>query len=296
MNKPYESIAEFFYKRASKRIRERINKYNLKHIEICPDHKQISRIINNKRTKNNPYLINDAVLQSSYKNDETGKHVTCGLISKLKFKSAKEVLWGTKTEIACYMHELFILLWDEICVQDNLIDTDFYLCDYIPYAKYSTYWKILFESDRNDSRFSFEKYNDKMLNFPAIFFGIKEDDVIENIDSTRKEAFEFLYKRCKDSFYSVFTDFANKNESFHMLNKIIKTELVEKRFIPLIEKYKPDASSLGLRVKNLIYEDLSYSASLIFHRNIDNPKFRQELIDASSNYIHKLESIQKSIL
>ena len=57
----------------------------------------------------------------------------------------------------------------------------------------------------------------------------------------------------------------------------------------LMEKYKPDASSLGLRVKDLILEDLSYCAVLVCNRNIDNPDYRQQLINASSNYILQLK-------
>ena len=79
-----------------------------------------------------------------------------------------------------------------------------------------------------------------------------------------------------------------------MLNNKIKNDLIEKRFLPLIEKYKPDESSLGLRVKNLIFEDLSYCAALACNRKIDAPDYRRELINASSNYILRLEKIQAS--
>ena len=79
-----------------------------------------------------------------------------------------------------------------------------------------------------------------------------------------------------------------------MLNNRIKNDLIEKRFLPLMEKYKPDASSLGLRVKDLILEDLSYCAALVCNRNIDNPDYRKQLINASSDYILRLEKIQLS--
>lgn len=131
-----------------------------------------------------------------------------------------------------------------------------------------------------------------MLNFPALFFGIKEDTVIENIDSARDDALEFFYNRCKKDFLSDFIDFANKNNSFHMLNNTIKNDLVENRFLPMMKKFMPDASSLGLRVKNLIFEDLSYCAALVCNRNIDNPEYRKQLINASSDYILRLEDIQ----
>ena len=81
-----------------------------------------------------------------------------------------------------------------------------------------------------------------------------------------------------------------------MLNNKIKNDLIEKRFLPLIEKYKPDESSLGLRVKNLIFEDLSYCATLFCKHNIENPKYRKELIKASSAYIIRLEHIQNNLI
>ena len=119
-------------------------------------------------------------------------------------------------------------------------------------------------------------------------------EVIENIDSARDDALEFFYNRCKKDFLSDFIDFANKNNSFHMLNNTIKNDLVENRFLPMMKKFMPDASSLGLRVKNLIFEDLSYCAALVCNRNIDNPDYRKQLINASSDYILRLEKIQLS--
>lgn len=322
--KEYESIAEFFYKKASARIKKAVEESGLNHVDIFrPDPKQISRIVNNNRQRNNPFLINDSVLDTSYENDETGDKISCGLIHNLNFASKKDILWGTENEIQSYIYELFLLLWNEVCINRKLIDSEMYLCDYVPYAKYRTYWRILFEPDTikdpdtlNDPRFSFikcgkpaqasaprppkyknlseDEYNNRMFNFPAIFFCIKEDTVIENIGSAKEEAFEFFYENCKEDFLAVFSEFAKKNESFHMLNNIIRDDLVKKRFLPLMEKYKPNTSSLGFRVEKLIYDDLSYSAALICNHNIDNISYRKSLIKASSEYIYQLEKIQLS--
>lgn len=317
--KDYENIADFFYQKASDRIRQKVENCNLRYVDILyPDPKQISRIINNNRQRNNPYLINDSALECSYKLEDEEEYTPCGLVPNLSFNSKQEALWGTDDEIRAYIHDLFVLLWNEVCIDRKRIDSELYLCDYIPYAKYSTYWKILFESDTiNDPRFSFVKYSDiiqdstiedpnyipfsdeesnnRMLNFPTLLFGIKEDTIIENIDSARDDALEFFYHRCEDNFLKGFIKFAENNNSFHMLNNKIRDELVEKMFLPLMEKYKPDASSLGLRVKDLIFEDLSYCAVLVYNRKIDNADYRRQLINASSNYILQLEKIQSSI-
>ena len=60
-----------------------------------------------------------------------------------------------------------------------------------------------------------------------------------------------------------------------------------------MKKYRPDKSSLGLRVKTLISEDLSYCAAIYCNRIIDNPDYIKKLINASNEYICKLEDIQK---
>ena len=80
-----------------------------------------------------------------------------------------------------------------------------------------------------------------------------------------------------------------------MLDKIIKKELIQNRFIPLLEKYKPGNSSLGLRVRNLINEDLSYMAVITLGHEEDNMAYRKMLLNASSDYILKLERIQELI-
>lgn len=292
------TITDFFYQKASKRIKIAVEKSGLNRISIYkPDHKQISRIINNNRTKNNPFLINEAVLLNTYKDEETGEYIPCGLLETLDFNSKSEILWGTDEEIKSYLHELFIKLWSVLSEEPNsVIDTESYLYDYVPYAKYSAYWNILFPSDSNGPRFFSTKLDGKKLGFLAITHGIYEDTVIENIDTARNEALMFLYARFKDNFLNEFLKFTSKTLSFHKLDKVIKESFINELFIPMIKRYKPNTSSLGLRVKDLILEDLSYVAPLVNHKEIDNPDYHRKLINASSNYIVELENIQKSFL
>lgn len=109
-------IEEFFYSRASKRIAERVKSSGLKYAEIYkPDHKQISRIVNNERNKNNRFLICDAVIDNFYIDDASGKSIECGLLAtnELHFSSVTEILWGTDSEIDDYLYLLFKTLWNE---------------------------------------------------------------------------------------------------------------------------------------------------------------------------------------
>ena len=299
----YEEIAEFFYSKASVRIKTKVIESKRKHRDILSsDPKLISRIINNNRQRNNPYLINDFALETSYEDIKTGKRIPDGIVPKLGFSSRNEVLWGTDLEIQGYIHELFLLLWDVVCEKNNLVDYELYLYDYVPFAKFNTYWRILSDSNIIDEnlRFHFERIcaprNDNceiMLNFPATFLGINEDYLIENLEKSKIDAIEYLYNKCKDSFLSQFIEFCKTTDSFHKLNKSIDNKLVSEIFLNLIKAHEPNVASLGIRVKNLIYEDLSYSASIICERDLVDIEYRKQLITASSNYILELEKIQR---
>ena len=269
-------VEEFFYLRASKRIGKKVRNSGLKYAEIYrPDHKQISRIVNNKRNKNNRFLICDAVINNSYKDDESGEYIKCGLLAtkELDFHSTKDILWGTDSEIEDYLYSLFEILWNELANEN--FDSEYYLCDYVPYAKNSTYYNILFNSGNR---------------YPAIFYGIKEDKIIEELESSKTDALLFLYQKCKNSFSDCFHQFAKNQQSFHKLNKVI-SDILFPSFIKIIESHKPDASSLGLRVKALIDADLSHSARIVATGDFD--LYNSSLIRASSTYILSLENIQK---
>lgn len=276
-----DAILEFFYCRASNRVKEKVTESKLTHREIyMRDSKQISWIINNNRTKNNRFLITDAVLENC---DDFGE--PDGLLAKLPFRNRNEILWGTDDEIECYLPLLFELLWDEVSYQDNPnhIDKELYLCDYIPYAKYSTYWNILFSPNNK---------------YPALLYGIYEDDVINNIDSARDEALAFLYTKCKYKFTNIFIKFAYSTDSFHKINKVFQHTFIEQLFIPMLLQFAPNESSLGLRVRDLIFSDLSKCGELLFERNniYNSNSFFSQLINASSTYIVSLEKIQSAYL
>ena len=276
------NIENFFYERASSRIKKRVTASGLKYHEIYkPDHKQISRIINNNRNKNNRFLICDAVISGSYKDEVTGKPVDCGLLetTELGFESIKEILWGTNDEISLYIADLFFLLWAEATTSASpySIDAELYLCDYVPYAKNRTYQNILFSPNNK---------------YPALLYGIREDTIIKEIDDSREKALLFLYSNCKSDFSTFFQSFTEEQISYHKLDKTIKERLIPE-FINILKAHKPNSSSLGLRVRDLINADLSHSASLI--GNNDFQPYYMQLISASCTYILELEKIQQTL-
>lgn len=183
-----DNIMNFFYEKASRRIKTKINKSGLKYIDICPnDSKQISWIVNNKRTKNNRFLITDAMILNRQKDEGTKNYIKYGLLKKLKFNTIDEILWGTEEEINSYIYDLFVLLWEEVSNEISTygIDKDLFFCDYIPYAKYKSYWDILFSHENK---------------YPALAYGIYEDDVVEKIDYAEKEALIFYIKNANRNF------------------------------------------------------------------------------------------------
>lgn len=273
------NIENFFYDRTSKRIADRISKTNLRHIDIYkPDHKQISRIINNERTKNNRFLVCDAVLSNYYEDDKTGKFKRCGLLEskELNFKNEEEILWGTTTEISSYIYDLYLLLWNEVITSPSPynIDSELYLCDFVPFAKNSTYFKILFLSNNT---------------YPAKFYGIREDSIVGELDTSENDALLFLYSKLENEFSNFFQAFTRAQKSYHKLDKTINDILLP-QFVKILESHKPNFSSLGLRVRDLIIADLSHSAPMIAEQNYQS--FYTQLISASSNYILELERIQ----
>ena len=281
-----ETVMEFFYERASKRIKEKVEKSGKKHAEIyINDPKQISRIINNRRTRINRFLITDAIISSTTKKDDETKYIKTGLLHELDFKTEKEILWGDDEEIKAYLPDLFKLLWDELPDKDSEyhIDKNFILCDYVPYAENRTYWDLLFSPENK---------------YPAFLYGISEDNIVNNYEKVEQEAFDYLYSKCAKHFEEKFDDFSSKTKSFHKINKVFKENFIDTAFTNLIKQNMPDEYSLGVRVRRLIENDLSQTANLIYmHKeNGSIDEIKRALINASSSYVLKLKEIQKNML
>jgi len=284
-----ETIMKFFYKKASDRIKEKVKSSNKTYAQIYKtDTKLISRIVNNKITRVNPFFIPDAVISSSVKEETSNNYIEIGLLHTLKFNSIKEILWGSDEEVKSYLPELFKLLWDELTEDDLKIQCskDFILCDYIPYAENRAYFNLLVTLK---NIFSAE-YTGSFLEL----YGRSEDVIINDFDSVEKDAVAYLYFKCKDDFEKLFEEFCSKTDSFHKIDKVIKNEFLDTVFIDLIKQNIPNEHSLGIRVKTIIESDLSQSAELIIKyketQQID--EIKKKLINASSTYAVMLKEIQ----
>ena len=276
-----EKLLDYLYTEASKRIRKRKNEYNKTITEIYPkDPKIISSIINyqhsHKLQKNNPNFIRQSVLFDSDN--------IYGIVPVLKFENEIEVLWGNNNEIEDNLFDIFKLLF-EMCENSrkkDKIDTEYILCDYVKYAKYYSYFHLL--TTKNE------------ILIPFVYYGIKEDDVMNNIETSKEEAILFLFKKLKDDFLIIYKNFIKDNNSFHYIWKEILNNLYGDKFINLLKKYSPKEESLGLRVRNIILSDFKNIPSQIKNYYIKGELNTnlQALNYASSQYILALEEIQKN--
>lgn len=278
-----DNVMKFFYKRISIRVKHAVENSALRQEDIHSNQKLISKIINNKRDRHNRFLIIDSAFECDIINDETGERHPGGLlgIKELGFNDKKEVLWGTDAEINNYLFDLFEHLILEVFSDPNEynLDIEKYLCDYVPYAKNSTYWNVI----------------NKNI-FPALFYGVSEDKILYDLFPAREEAIRLIYNRCSTSFKDYFYSFIEDKNSFRGIDTIFKISFIDEHFVPLIRDIPPKSTSLGLRIQQLVLEDLSHTASLVAGETIDNIEYKRALIHASSEYVLALEEIHETFL
>lgn len=99
-----------------------------------------------------------------------------------------------------------------------------------------------------------------------------------------------------ESFKDYFFSFIEDKKSFRGIDKIFKISFIDEKFVPLIRDNPPNSTSLGLRIQQLILEDLSHTASLIVGETINNIEYKKALIHASSEYILALEEIHETFI
>lgn len=244
MYKPNDDINEvtnFFYTKIAQRISNRINASNLTHEQIYPpDHKIISRIVNNIRTKKNPYLIYDGVIDSNYLG-ESGEYEVCGLLNKLNFNSRQEIFFGTSDEIEQYLQELFICIWFYIVGNkcDYKMEPDDYLIDYAPYSLDISLLK-----------------NRINYGFSSSLFGYDDNTVDKTIQINRTRAIMKLYEPLEVDFKNSFNAFIKNIDSLKKFDKKLKESFIDKFVSEILLKYEPCIHSRGKRVYDIIETDL----------------------------------------
>lgn len=111
-----------------------------------------------------------------------------------------------------------------------------------------------------------------------------------------KKQFDLYITDALHQFKDYFFSFIEDKKSFRGIDKIFKTSFIDEKSVPLIRDNPPNSTSLGLRIQQLILEDLSHTASLIVGETINNIEYKKALIHASSEYILALEEIHETFI
>ncbi len=265
----HEIVLEFFYSKATNRIKTQYERaHQPKHRDIIPSNpKLLSYILNCKTTtKNNPYLITDGAIYHLLKSDY------------FQFNTEAEILWGTEDEILSYIEDLFILLWQEYIPSYQEIKSEYYQCDYLPFAKHLVA-KNAIVNENNE--------------FLEALFQTTKDTLLSNDKTISDAAIKYVFKKNENWFKSEWLEFVSKTKTFTKLNKIIDS-FVSEKFVPNLLLNSPsENSSLGIRAKNLLESDLSVKdlEIKICGWNTLDERIKYELFIASLSYINKLERI-----
>lgn len=297
----FEYTKQYIYKQCAQRIEKRKKEKKLTRSDIFPDNEGLySNIVSCKTTPKNPYLIQNWTLRYYNRN-----HEEFGIIPTLAFNNEKEVFWGTDDEIESNVFGIFRNLINDILPCDlewnlnNLsfpdneeldIDIKNILCDYIPYAKYLTYWRLFFGDQQKTNK------NGQISIFPALYYGISEDTLIENIYNARTQAicYLFLKPQFKEKFKQAFIEFCYQNTTFKKLDKKL-IDFVRHKIITLLKEYAPDENSLGLRVMHIIESDLFKKRTITLNSKEQNTAITK-LISVSASYIEELEQLQEEYM
>lgn len=271
--------------------------YKIVKIKTKFDPQMISRILNNNknapkgRTSPNPSLI-----PTPKNNTNDGYY---GILQRnLKFESICDMLWGTKKEKKDFIPLIFICLITDFLNMENDFSKEIkeILVDFIPYAKNQTFFEMFITQEIEMPLLP----NQELYKIPAYFYGIKADVIYEEHSLIRFEAIEYLYSKCGQKFEKIFNEFIEKRSNLKNLNRDL-SDFSLNSFRKILNGYKPNENSLGLRVRNLLISDWKAQAEFIFPEiektsSKDTDDVRKYLVECSLQYIQNLENIQKLII
>ena len=289
----YISTCEMMYQMISKRIQARRDFFHLQNKDICPsaDANLISAIVNNRRDiKKNKYLIPDGV-KGTYISDNTTPFIDT-IASNLSYKSTTDLLIGSYEELEAYSGELFSrLIKDALVDEDDSVSTEInnILCDYIPYAKASTYFDL--QEQHGDITSS---VIDKQFQYD-----------IEKCSELQMYAIARIYEFVSIDFQSIFTEFFHDQPNTLKLNNRF-SDFVIAKLLPLIKSYRRNSDlidsakqMLSKSYDKLVYYtnyELSLSPETIgYHENDISYYERNTIYDwiiAEYDFISRLEEIQ----
>ena len=284
----------YIYSRCAGRLKNRKLELVLTDDEIAGDYdrKVVNRILNNTRTRNNPYLIPPAYAPL--------------LVHKLKLKDECELFWGGEDD-KDFIEPLFCNLLTDILDQspwsesNNTIDDIIVkvLLDDVRYACIYPTVSASFEAVGPEGDYvSISPYADvnkeKQITY-AQREQIRHNAILRLFKNTRPiEMFREFFREVND---------LGENRGFSRLDKRLDG-FVEKSLLPFLKDNLPDEKSLGMRVYSIVASDLTnYVESELVNLQRESHGFerfsspeRDEilglLMSAGKDYIGKIEKLQ----
>jgi len=300
-NTRYPETTELIYSECAKRLKQRKLSLRLTDDEIAAgnyDRKVINRIINNKRARNNPYLIPPAYVKP--------------LVNKLRLSGDNELFWGD-IEDESFVEVLFCRLVSDILNRSEPNDDELYrskhprkkdliqkvLLDDVAYAKAYPTLPSGFEYISPDGGY-----------YPiSPLANVRGSEQVSPLDRKRirHNAISRLFRNTRPMgmFQDFFQESNDRGETlgFSKLEKRLDG-FVEKSFMDFIKENMPGESSLGLRVYGIVSVDITRYVDMElvniqketagFSRSTspEQDEILASLMAAGRSYIEQVEDLQ----
>ena len=300
----YPLTIRFIYSTCAQRLKKRKLSLSLVDAEIAEgvyDRKVVNRIMNNTRSRNNPYLIPPAYVKP--------------LAEELGLESDYELFWGDMNN-EDFTESLFCKLvtdildesdwnenyWDEPYWSKNIARVDMIqkvLLDDVAYAK-------VFPS--LGSRYEYESPEGIYYPLSPLAY-VNDDEQVPPSErkQVRQNAIIRLYRNTRpvEMFRAFFEEVNSRGENrgFSKLDKRLDG-FVDKSLMPFMNEHKPGEDSLGLRVYGIVSVDIArhvdaelanaqrIAAGFESYTDIEQDEIHWALMAAGKDYIDKIEALQ----
>ena len=290
MKDRFEQTCTLFYKRASARVEKQKKEKKLTIETIYEnDPKMISRIVNTRRGKNNPYLITPKV--------------GLAIVEALDFDSEYALYWGTEEEIEKLATKIFECIIRDMLAESGELFNKIHavLIDYVPYAKWSVFFNIY--GDDTDM-FEFFHGTGKLDSSVSLFEKLFCNAIPKAIHRLYNTHFEETFP--EDFINFTHEETADSNKGFKKLPDRLEA-FVQEKILPVLDGILPLRNSLGEVAHGLVLEIIAQkeriditewnrlpesSEDFLTAGGEDELEIMRSLISETEKYVDKLARFQ----
>ena len=300
----YPETTGFIYRECAKRLKERKLSLKITDAEIAAggyDRKVVSRILNDKKTRNNPYLIPPAYVRP--------------LMKKLELASEVELFWGDIDDehfIETLFCNLVTDILDESDWNEHYLDEPYWsknearidiiqkvLLDSVAYARIYPTLSSSFEYESPEgvlypiSPLADLRSGEQVT--PADRKQIRRGAILRLFKNTRPvEMFRAFFRKANDR---------GENQGFSRLYKRLD-DFVDKSLMPFMQKNNPVEVSLGIRVFGIVSADMARyvemglvnaqrtAAGFGSSTSSEHDEILESLMVSGRDYISRIEGLQ----